>query len=231
VQAASLQPAARPVNPDALAELQASLLNLKAGVGRSRALLHSLQDKAAAYSDSDYVQHSQQYEAVLSRMDSLADAYRSQAVPLVLQLQALRDATARRVLFATSQEAVAALQQQGAARMAQLQAQRGPGWAAASGEARALRQHMQEALAWRYPPREHIVWRFKGRRRLYGYPAGGGGSAGGSDGGRPLWGHMSGLQQRRPRLRADVEQLPAPQQQQPAAAPAPPPLLAALPHA
>jgi hypothetical protein len=187
-QVTSQRPGSRPVNPDALAELQQQLLNLKAALGRSRHALHSLQDKAAAYSDADYVQYSQQCNVVLAAMEELADAYRSQGLPLAAQLQAVQEATARRVLFATTEAAVAALQAATAVHVQQLLQQRQPGWDAACAQTQQLRQRMQREMAWRYPPREHIVWRFKGRPRGFG----------GSSARPPLWGYASGLKQQRP---------------------------------
>lgn len=191
---ATSQQGSKPVDPDDLAASQQLLLNFKADLGRTRHLLHTLQDKAAAYSDSDYVAYSSSFAGILLELDTAADALRCHAIPLVLQLQQVREATARRVLFAQAEAAVEALQRNEARQVARLLEAQQPAWQATCQRLQGLRQRMRTGLAWRYPPPEHIVWRFKGRW--------------GQQQQRPLWGYMGGLKQRVPVARQGVQQLP-----------------------
>lgn len=189
------------LNPDSVLQVRQQLLNLKAALGRTRHTLHTLQDRAAAYSDSDYVQYSQAFAALLSEMEDLAELQRSHSTMAVLQLQELHDAAARRVLFARTSEAVAALHREAAARTQALLAAERPALDSVKQRLERLRQRMQD-FDWRYPPGEFVAWRFKGVPR----------------GGRSPWSRNPGVQRREPRARQRVQQL----QQQPGA---PPPLL------
>lgn len=186
------------LNPDSVLQVQQQLLNLKAALGRTRSTLHTLQDHAAAYSDSDYVQYSQAFAALLSEMEDLAELQRSHSTSAVLQLQELQDAAARRVLFARTAEAVAALNREAAARTQVLLAAERPALDSVKTRLQRLRQQMQD-FGWRYPPGELIAWRFKGVPK----------------GGRSPWSRNPGVQRREPRARQRVQQL----QQQPGAGP------------
>jgi hypothetical protein len=189
------------LNPDRVLEVQQQLLNLKAALGRSRYTLHTLQDRAAAYSDGDYVQYSQHFADLLSEMEDLADLQRNNSSTAVLRLQELQDAAARRVLFARTPEAVSALHREAAARAQALLASECPALECVKQRLDRLRRRMQQEFDWRYPPGEFVAWRFKGAPKTARSP----------------WSRNPGVQQREPRARQRVQQL-----QQPGT---PPPLL------
>lgn len=181
------------LNPDSVLQAQQELQNLKAAMGRSRYSLHTLQDRAAAYSDGDYVQYSRGCARLLSEMEAVADLQRSHTAPVVLQLQQLQDAAARRVLFARSEEAVTALNREAAARAKHvLQAEQ----AALDDSKQRLEQLRRdmEGFAWRYPPAQYIAWRFKGALRSARSP----------------WSRTPGVGRKEPRVRQRVQQLQPP---------------------
>jgi hypothetical protein len=191
------------LNPDSVLQSQQQLLNLKAALGRTRSTLHTLQDRAAAYSDRDYVQHTRVFADFLSEIEDLAELQHNHGAPCVLQLQKLQEAAARRVLFARTQDAVSALHCEAGARAKALLQSEQPLLDSTKQRVEQLRAHMQ-AFDWRYPPSQFVAWRFKGAGK----------------GARSPWGRTPGVQRREPKARFRGEQQL--QQQQPGA---PPPLL------
>lgn len=190
----------RSLNPDSVRQTQQQLLNLKAALGRTRYTLHTLQDRAAAYSDRDYVQYSQGFAELLSEMEGLADLQRDHAVPVVLKLHQLQEAAARRVLFARTQQAVVALQREAAVLVQHVLQSEQQALDSSKQRLDQLRKGMQDC-SWRYPPPPYIAWRFKGQPK----------------GAKPPWARTPGVQRKEPKARQGVEQLPQPG--------APPPLL------
>lgn len=190
------------LNPDSVLQSQQQLLNLKAALGRTRFTLHTLQDRAAAYSDRDYVQYTQVFAEFLSEVEDLAELQHHYGAPCVLQLQKLQEAAARRVLFARSEDAVSALHREAGARAKALLQSERPVLDRTKQRVEQLRARMQ-GFGWRYPPTQFVAWRFKGA----------------SKGVRSPWGRTPGVQRREPQARLRGEQQ---QQQQPGA---PPPLL------
>lgn len=190
----------RTLNPENVLETQQQLLNLKAGMGRTRYTLHTLQDCAAAYGDRDYVQYSQGFADMLTEMEGLADLQREHAAPLVLQLQQLQEAAARRVLFARTEETVAALNREATARAQHMVQSEQAGLDSIKQRLDRLKQYMQQ-YDWRYPPAPYFAWRYKGTPKGFRNP----------------WTRTPGVQRREPKMRQNIEQL-----QQPGA---PPPLL------
>ena len=188
------------INPDSVLQAQQELQNLKAALGRSRYSLHTLQDRAAAYSDRDYVQYSQAFSRLLTDLGDVAELQRSHAAPAVLQLQQLHDVAARRVLFARTEEAVVALHRETATRVQiLLKAEQGL-LDSSKQRLNQLRKEMQ-GFEWRYPPAPYIAWQFKGALK----------------GARSPWTRTPGVGRREPKERQRGQQL-----QQPGA---PPPLL------
>lgn len=177
------------LNPDSVLQSQQQLLNLKAAHGRTRYALHTLQDRAAAYSDPDYVQYSQGFAEMLAEMEDIAELQRNHGAPTVLQLQQLHDAAARRVLFARTEEAVTALNREAAARAKVLLQSEQPALDSTQRRLEQLRKQMQ-GFSWRYPPRDYVAWRFKGQIKAARSP----------------WSRTPGVRRKGPQARRGVEQ-------------------------
>lgn len=179
------------VSDDSLAAVQQELLGLKSDIGKAASLLQQLQAKARCYSDPDYVAYSQAFLPLLQQMDGIADVARQQQVQLIAEVQDIAAEAARKVLFARSVAAAAALRQEAAAAARERLQQAAPAWAEVAEQMRGLRQHLQEGgVAWRYPPEEFILWRFKGGARASRPPL-----------------VMPGLQRQLPTARQGVQQL------------------------
>ncbi|WIA37721.1 hypothetical protein OEZ86_014603 [Tetradesmus obliquus] len=151
------------VAPESLQQAQEELLLLKASLGTTRSQLAALQAKARAYSDTDYLSYSSTFADLLQEMQAVADVLRQQQAPLVHRMQEVQEAAARRALFAPSAAAAAAAQREAAAAVAAELARAGPACKEAMQRLKHMQQEMQQGLDWRYPPREYVLWRFKGR--------------------------------------------------------------------
>ncbi|KAF8058412.1 hypothetical protein HT031_005536 [Scenedesmus sp. PABB004] len=179
------------VSPAELDAAEAGLSDLQSAVGAARKRLHALQLKAAAYSDDDYAAYSAQFEPLLDTMQALAGAARREQLPLVLRVAEIRQAGARRALFARSAAAAAAAAAAADGEVRGALAGGQQRWQAAAARLRRLRATLR-GVAWRYPPRGYVLWR---------QPKGSRGAAT-----PPL--ELPGLRRELPRVRASVEQLP-----------------------
>jgi predicted nucleic acid-binding Zn-ribbon protein len=179
------------VAPESLQQAQQELANLKSSLGATRSQLAALQAKARTYSDTDYLQYSSSFDDLLAEMQALADVVRQQQAPLVHRLQDAQEVAARRALFAPTSAAAAAAQAEAAAAVRAELARAGPTSRDAAVRLSSLRREMQQELSWRYPPREYVLWRFKGRPGASKPPLA-----------------MPGLKRAVPAVRQGVQQLP-----------------------
>ncbi|KAF6253450.1 hypothetical protein COO60DRAFT_1703798 [Scenedesmus sp. NREL 46B-D3] len=181
------------VAPESLRQAQQELADLKASLGATRSQLAALQGKARTYSDTDYAEYASRFEALLLEMQALADVLRQQQAPLVHRMQDAQEAAARRALFAPTSAAAAAAQAEAAAAVGAELSRAGPMCRDTARRLSSMRQEMQQQLAWRYPPREYVLWRFKGRPGASRPPL-----------------SMPGLKRAAPAVRQAVQQLPRP---------------------
>jgi hypothetical protein len=181
------------VAPESLQQAQQELLHLKASLGTTRSQLAALQAKARTYSDADYLSYSSRFAGVLQEMQETADIVRQHQAPLVHRIQEAQEAAARRALFAPTAAAAAAAQSEAAAAVAAELARAGPVCKDAARRLKSVQQEMQQQLDWRYPPREYVLWRFKGRPGASKPPLA-----------------MPGLKRAVPAVRQGVQQLPQP---------------------
>jgi hypothetical protein len=179
------------VAPESLQQAQQELANLKSSLGETRSQLGSLQAKARTYSDTDYVAYSSRFDDLLLEMQLLADVVRQQQAPLVHRMQDAREVVARRALFAPTSAAAAAAQEESAAVVRAELARTGAMRRDAAQRLSNMRREMQQELDWRYPPREYVLWRFKGRPGASKPPLA-----------------MPGLKRAVPAVRQGVQQLP-----------------------
>lgn len=182
------------VAPESLRQAQQELADLKASLGATRSQLAALQGKARTYSDTDYAEYASRFEALLLEMQALADVLRQQQAPLVHRMQDAQEAAARRALFAPTSAAAAAAQAEAAAAVGAELSRAGPMCRDTARRLSSMRQEMQQQLAWRYPPREYVLWRFKGRPGASRPPL-----------------SMPGMKRAAPAVRQAVQQLPRPQ--------------------
>jgi hypothetical protein len=179
------------VAPESLQQAQQELANLKSSLGATRSQLAALQAKARTYNDTDYLEYSSCFDDLLLEMQSLADVVRQQQAPLVHRMQDAREVAARRALFAPTSAAAAAARDEAAAVVRAELARAGPMSRDAARRLSNMRRELQQELDWRYPPREYVLWRFKGRPGASKPPLA-----------------MSGLKRAVPAVRQGVQQLP-----------------------